>query len=91
MWNFFTSSCPHLEACSRFWSMGLISQFLDHSQTVGLLGRVISWSQGLYLNTGKLTHTSNVHALSGIKIHDPGFQASEDCSATVTGKFGLVS
>jgi hypothetical protein len=28
------------------WSIGLISQFLDHSQTAGLLGRVISSSQG---------------------------------------------
>jgi hypothetical protein len=47
---FFTSSCPH------FWSIGLISQFLDHSQTVGLLRRVISSSQGLYLNAGQHKH-----------------------------------
>jgi hypothetical protein len=38
------------------WSIGLISQFLDHLQTVGLLGRVISSSQGLYLNTGQQKH-----------------------------------
>jgi hypothetical protein len=38
------------------WSIGLISQFLHHSQTVGLLGRVISSSQGLYLNTGQHKH-----------------------------------
>jgi hypothetical protein len=37
-------------------SIGLISQFLDHSRTVGLLGRVISPSQGLYLNTGQHKH-----------------------------------
>jgi hypothetical protein len=38
------------------WCIGLISQFLDHSQTVGLLGRVISSSQGLYQNTGQHEH-----------------------------------
>jgi hypothetical protein len=65
-------------------SMGLIYHFLDHSQTVGLLGWVISSSQGLYLNTGQhkhrktQTHTSNIHVLSGIRTRDPGFRASED-------------
>jgi hypothetical protein len=48
--NFFSSSLLPL------WSIGLISQFLDHSQTVGLLGRVISSSQGLCLNTGQHKH-----------------------------------
>jgi hypothetical protein len=43
---------------------------------VGLLGRVISSSQGLYLNIGP--HTQNIHALSEIRTHDPGFRASED-------------
>jgi hypothetical protein len=42
---------------------------------------VISSSQGLYLytNTEKRTHTLtlNIHALSGIRTHDPGFRASE--------------
>jgi hypothetical protein len=56
----------------------------DHfSQTVGLLGRVISSSQGLYLNTGQQkhrinTHMPNVHALCGIRTHDPGFRTSEN-------------
>jgi hypothetical protein len=40
-----------LGACSRFWSIGLISQFLDHSQMVGLLGRVISSSQKHHIKT----------------------------------------
>jgi hypothetical protein len=59
-------------------------QFLNQGQSVGLLGRVISSSQGLYLftNTEKNTHTHtqtlNIHALSGIRTHDPGFRASED-------------
>jgi hypothetical protein len=47
--------------------------FLDLGHSVGLLGRVISSSQGLYLytNTEKRTNTN-------IRIHDPGFRASED-------------
>jgi hypothetical protein len=51
------------------WSIGLISQFLDHSQMVGFLGCVISSSQGLYLNTGQHKHR---------KTHDPGSRASKD-------------
>jgi hypothetical protein len=52
-------------------------------QAVGLLLRVISSSQGLYLNTGqhkqnKYIHIPNIHALYGIRKHDPGFRASED-------------
>jgi hypothetical protein len=39
----------------------LIFQFHDHLQTVGLLGRVISSSQGLYLNTGQHKHNKHTH------------------------------
>jgi hypothetical protein len=54
-------------------------------QTVGLLGRVISSSKGLYLNTGqhkqnKHIRTPNIHALSRIRTHDPSVRASEDSS-----------
>jgi hypothetical protein len=62
------------------WSL---IQFRNHfSQTVGLLGRVISPSQGRYLNIRqhKRIHTPNIHALSGIKTHDPSVRASEDSS-----------
>jgi hypothetical protein len=38
------------------WSTGLIAQFRDLPQAIGLLGRVISWKQGLYLNTGQHKH-----------------------------------
>jgi hypothetical protein len=61
-------------------------QIRNHvSQTVELLGRVISPSQGRYLNTGrhkqnKRIHTPNIHALSGIRTHDPRVRASEDSS-----------
>jgi hypothetical protein len=51
-------------------------------QTVGLR-RVISLSQGLYLNTGQHKHNKDIdipnnHALCGIRTQDPGFGASED-------------
>jgi hypothetical protein len=54
--------------------------FMIILQKVGLLERVISSSQGLYLNTGhhKHIHIPNIHALCGIRTHDPGFRASED-------------
>jgi hypothetical protein len=84
------------------WSIGLISQFLDHLQTVGLLGRVTSSSQGLCLNTGQhkhrinaYTHIPNIRAMCGIQ---PTILASErvktvhalDRSATVTGLVGIT-
>jgi hypothetical protein len=87
--------------CRFFFQMALpahsgprpIIQFRNHfSQTVGLLGRVISPSQGSYLNTGQHKHRINaytyqtIHALSGIRTHDPSFRAS-DRAATVTGSF----
>jgi hypothetical protein len=56
-------------------------QFRNHfSQTVGLLGWVISPSQGLYLNTGQHKLTPNIHALSGIRTHDPSVRANADSS-----------
>jgi hypothetical protein len=84
-YTFFFPLCSHFGACSHFWSIGLISQFLDHSQTVGLLGRVISSSQGLYLNREqhkhRKTHTHIKHPCrEGIRTHDPGLRASEDSS-----------
>jgi hypothetical protein len=64
------------------WNSPFHFSLLDVRQSVGLLGRVISWSQGLclYTNTEKHAHTqtSKVHAVSGIQTHDPGFRASED-------------
>jgi hypothetical protein len=58
-------------------------QLLDLGQSVGLLGRVISSSQSLYLYTNKNAHTTqtlNMHALSVIRNHGPGVRASEDSS-----------
>jgi hypothetical protein len=79
------------------WNSPFHFGFLELRQSVGLLGRVISSSQGLYLytNTEKCTHTQtlNIHVLSGIRTHDPGFRASEDSawSATVTGHLRVVA
>jgi hypothetical protein len=54
------------------------------TQTVGLLGRVISPSQGRYLYTGQHKHRINaytdINALSGIRTHDRSVRASEDSS-----------
>jgi hypothetical protein len=55
------------------------------SKMIGLLGRVISHSQGRYLNRTTQTqnkgiHTPNIHALSGIRTHDPSVRASGDSS-----------
>jgi hypothetical protein len=58
---------------------------------VGLLGRAISLSQGLCLHrTTQHTKTwTNIHALSGIRTHDPSNQPAKthtsDHMVTVTG------
>jgi hypothetical protein len=88
---FFNGSTAPLGPDLCFFSFTIISQI------VGLLGRGISSSQGLYLNTGKQKqnkhiHTPNIHALSGIRTHDPSVRTSEDSScldrsATLTGRY----
>jgi hypothetical protein len=61
--------------------------------TVGLLGRVIIPSQGLYLHRTTLHRKmrTNIHALIGIRTHDPSNQPAKthasDFTATVTGSF----
>jgi predicted component of type VI protein secretion system len=67
-------------------------RFLElFKRMVGLLGRVISPSQGLYLHrtTQHRKTRTNVHALSGIRTHDPSNQSAKthasDRTATVTG------
>jgi hypothetical protein len=62
---------------------------------VGLLGLVISPSQGLYLHRTKQHRKTrtNIHVLSGIRTHDPSNQPAKthasDRTATVTGIYGL--
>jgi hypothetical protein len=59
--------------------------FLNLRESVGLLGRGISPSQGRYLHTGQHRHP----CLGGIRTHVPSVRASEDSSylskATVIG------
>jgi hypothetical protein len=78
---FFTGSTASLPR-----ALASAFSFVIILQTVGLLGRVISSSQGLYLNTGQHKHgintyTPNIHVLCGIRTHDPSFRASEDSSS----------
>jgi hypothetical protein len=72
-----------LQPCFGPWPLCLSFSFvISFTHSVGLLGRVISPSQGRYLYTGRHkqrinTHT-DIHALSGIRIHDPSVRANED-------------
>jgi hypothetical protein len=54
------------------------------TQTVGLLGRWISTSQGRYLRTGQYKHRINastdIPASTGIGTHDPRVRGSDDIS-----------
>jgi hypothetical protein len=51
-------------------------------QPVGLLGRGISLTQSRYLHTGQQKHRiyAGIHALTGIRTHDPSVPAGEDIS-----------
>jgi hypothetical protein len=64
---------------------GLFFSFvIFFTQTVGILGRVISPSQGHYLNTEQHKHRINahtdIHAWNGIRTHNPSVRAGEDSS-----------
>jgi hypothetical protein len=78
--NFFPLALEHP------WALASLFSFMIILQTVGLLGRVISLSQGLYLKhrttqaQNKHILTPKIHVLCGILTHDPGFRASEDSS-----------
>jgi hypothetical protein len=60
------------------------SSVIFFTQSIGLLGGVISPSQGRYLYTEQHRHRINpqtdIHALNGIRTHDPSVRASEDSS-----------
>jgi hypothetical protein len=85
------------------WSIGLISQFYDNVllQTLGLLGRVISPSQDLYLNTGQHKRRINAYTHQTSMFYvgfEPTIPVCEraktvhvlDRSATVTGLFIFI-
>jgi hypothetical protein len=63
--------------------LGRLFSFLIHIQSVGLLGRGISPSQGRELHTEQHKHRTNAHghnALNWIRTHDPSVRASEESS-----------
>jgi hypothetical protein len=70
------SNLDHRASMKRFVSL----QFLNLRHSVGLLGRGISPSQGHYLTQTQNKHKSDIHALSGIRTHDPSVRAGEDSS-----------
>jgi hypothetical protein len=54
-----------------------------YTQSVGLLGREISLSQGLYVYSEQHKHrinAHNIHASNGIRTYDPSVWAGEDSS-----------
>jgi hypothetical protein len=78
------------------WSIGPISQFLDHftdGRTLWTSYQLVARPLPKHMTTqtqNKHIHIPNSHAFCGIRTHDPGFRAktiqSLDRSATVTGK-----
>jgi hypothetical protein len=84
-WILFIHSFTRQWLYSPLLGPGLFFSFvIFFTQTVGLLGRVISPSQGRYIHTGQHRHRinadTNIRALSGIRIHDPSVLASEGSS-----------
>jgi hypothetical protein len=84
---FFSLANPsiHLWFYGPLLGPGLFFSFvIFFTQSVGLLGRVISPSQGRYLLTGqhkrRINPHTDIHALSWIWTHDPSVWASEDSS-----------
>jgi hypothetical protein len=72
------------------WALAAFSVSWSYTQSAGLLGRGISQSQGLYLQTEQHknrinAHNTDIHALSGIRTHDPSVRASEDISCLRPG------
>jgi hypothetical protein len=65
-------------------AIGCFFSLLIYTQSVGPHGQGISPSQGLYLNTEQHKHRINahtdIHALNGIRTHDPSVRADERCS-----------
>jgi hypothetical protein len=65
------------------WALAAFSLSWSYSQSVELLGWGISPSQGLYTEQHKQrinAHNTDIHALSGIRAHDPSVRASDDGS-----------
>jgi hypothetical protein len=104
----FSCNIIHSQSCYHFFSCGstvlqdpdrlTYRRFLElFRHTVGLLGRVISPSQGLYLHrtTQHWKTRTNIHALSGIRTHNPSNQPAKtqasDRTAGVTGNHPTIT
>jgi hypothetical protein len=78
--------CFLLNGSTAIVGPGRIFGLLIYLQSVGLLGRVIGSSQGLYpkhktaQKQNKHIHTPNIHDLSGIRTHDHSIRVSKDSS-----------
>jgi hypothetical protein len=80
-----SSACYYYDSTALCWALVAFSVSGSYTQSVGLLGRGISPSQGLYLHIEqrkhrKSAHNTNIHAFSEIRTHDPSVRASEDIS-----------
>jgi hypothetical protein len=60
-WHKNTDWIISIYACTALVGLGLFFSFLMYTQSVGLLGQVISRSQGRYLHTEQYKHRMNVH------------------------------
>jgi hypothetical protein len=62
-----------------FVDLGRFFSFLIYTQSIGLLGRRTSPSQGRYLHSEQYKHRINAdrHASSGIRNYDPSVRAGE--------------
>jgi hypothetical protein len=82
--SIFSSSCSHIRSLLPFWSIGLISQFIEHftdGRTPWTGDQLVTMSLPKHRATqtqNKHIHIPNIHTLCGIRTHDPGFRASED-------------
>jgi hypothetical protein len=83
LWRYSPNFVLGLPPWNSTFHFGFTSVLIDLRHSVGLFVRVISSSQGLSTctqiqKTHTYTQTPNIHALSGIRTHDPGFRASEN-------------
>jgi hypothetical protein len=78
-WYFPFGSTAQFRPWPPPWNFSVSLQLLNLGQPPGLLGQVISSSQGLYLytNTEKRAHNTNIHARCGIRTHEHSVRASE--------------
>jgi hypothetical protein len=92
--NFFPVALQSLNDLGRLTYRRFLELFIH---ILGLLGRVISPSQGLYLyRTAQHRKTrTNIHALSGIRTHDPSNQPAKthasDRTDSVTGRVSIIT